>query len=346
AAAMLCACAGSAERKIAAEAELLAPLEAGVVLPKEPAGLSSEIKNAMLMAAEDFNAREEPLKMRLFFADTDGSKEQLETAIAVLKARRAKIIHAGYTRQCAFELESFDKLGALVNFFSQYPPAAVRSKNGVRIFLNGAQVCEEMSKEIPEASPLEKKSEIIVCADSALGKSCAEYLKYQTGSLNLKIYSESFSGGEKNFGALARAAAKTDYALVYAPEEQTREILNSLSKAGYKGKVYASCALLKSPEIPQNLDAKIVKSAFEANAENPAAEKFRRGYEKKYGKPPSLAAALAYDAATITAEAMSRSAKDPAAAKKSLCGKTLEGASGKITFDSSGDSEIPLCLSR
>ena len=44
AAAMLCACAGSAERKIAAEAELLAPLEAGVVLPKEPAGLSSEIK--------------------------------------------------------------------------------------------------------------------------------------------------------------------------------------------------------------------------------------------------------------------------------------------------------------
>ena len=325
------------------------PIEAGVVLPKEPAELSAQIKNAMFLAAEEHNARQEASssKINLFFVETDGSKEQFETALAVLKARRAKIIHAGYTGECAFELERLGGLGCLVNFFSQYPPIAIQTKNAVRIFLNGAQVCEEMSKEIPEASPLEKKTLVIAVPDTVLGKSCAEFLKYQTGSLNLKIYSESFSEGEKNFDALARAAAKTDYALVFAPEGQTGAILNSLSRAAYKGKVYAGCALSKkSPALPENLDAKIVKSGFETGAENPIAESFRRAYQNKYGEPPSLAAALAYDAAIITAEALANSAKDPETAKKSLEGKAFCGASGKITFDVFGDAEIPLGLSR
>ncbi|MBR4597436.1 MAG: hypothetical protein IKO42_03445, partial [Opitutales bacterium] len=89
-AAAFCACSSLPENKIPAAAELMLPIEAGVVLPKEPAELSAQIKNAMFLAAEEHNARQEASssKINLFFVETDGSKEQFETALAVLKARR------------------------------------------------------------------------------------------------------------------------------------------------------------------------------------------------------------------------------------------------------------------
>ncbi|MBR6389215.1 MAG: ABC transporter substrate-binding protein [Opitutales bacterium] len=347
-----CADMGEIETQNREAARALSPIQMAAILPKDECPQTTlQIKNAMLLAAKEHNQSEaeKPSKISLFFIDTDGSKEQFQTAVAALKARGAAAVHAGYTSQCAFELKRLESMGALVNFFSQYPPAAAQTKNGVRIFLNGAQVCEEMAKEIPAASPLEKKTLIIIAPDTVLGKSCAEYLKYETGSLNLKIFSESFSPREKDFALLAKNISenKIDYALVFAPEEeQRRDILNALAAAGYKGKVFANCALQNSGfQAPKNLDLKTVKSAF-AKSPCPDSERFKAAYEKEYGQAPGLAAALAYDAVKISALALLQSGKDPARAKEFLLKKSFAGAAGKIEFDSDGDAKIPLELSR
>ena len=352
-AAALSACANISEIEREREiANALSPIQMGAILPKnECPQITLQIKNAMLLAVKEHNEAEaeNSSKISLFFIDTDGTKEQFQTAAAVLKARRAAVVHAGYTSQCAFELKRLEGMPALVNFFSQYPPVAAQTKNSARIFLNGAQVCEEMAKEIPAAAPHEKKTLIIIAPDTVLGKSCAEYLKYETGSLNLKIYSESFSPCEKDFSLLAKNISenKIDYALVFAPEEdQRRDILTALAAANYKGKVFANCALQNSCfQAPENLDLKTVKSGFETGA-RPESESFRAAYQKEYGHTPGLAAALAYDAVKITALALLGSGKDPAQAREFLLKKSFAGAAGKIDFDSSGDTQIPLELSR
>lgn len=328
--------------------KIMSPIEMGVILPKsENPGLAGEIKNAMKLSAEEFNnlQTKNSQKINLLFLEIDSSKEELYTAIEVLKARKTDIIHAGFTKQCAFELKKFEETGALVNFFSQYPPIATQTENAVRIFLNGAQVCEEMAKKIPPAKAEDKKSEIILAENSVLGKSCAEFLKFQTGSLNIKIFTESFSENEENFTLLAQSMAqsKIDYALIYSSEEKLNAILKSLSEAGFKGKIYASCALLRGKTNSfKNLKTERVKSAFELGKTN--AAEFKSEYQKRFGTPPSLAAALAYDAVKITANAILNSAKDAKAAKLGLKGKTFEGVSGKIEFDSCGDTVLPLEL--
>lgn len=324
------------------------PVEMGVILPKsEHSELAGEIKNAMALSAEKFNLcqTKNSSKISLLFLEIGNSKEELYTAIEVLKARNADIIHAGFTKQCAFELKKFEETGALVNFFSQYPPIATQTENAVRIFLNGAQVCEEMAKKIPAAKAEDKKSEIILTEDSVLGKSCAEFLKFQTGSLNIKIFTESFSENEENFSLLAQSMARSeiDYALVFAPEEKLNAILKSLSEAEFKGEIYANCPLLnKGVNSFKNLKVSTVKSAFELG--NTKASEFKSEYQKRFGKPPSLAAALAYDAVKITANAVINSAKDAKTAKLLLKGKTFEGVSGNIAFDGYGDCTLPLEL--
>lgn len=346
-AAILFGCVSNVEksnRQIALKA--MSPIEMGVILPKsENLELAAEIKNAMTLAAEEFNSLQtkNSSKINLLFLETGNSKEELYTAIEVLKLRNADVIHAGFTKQCAFELKKFEETGALVNFFSQYPPIATQTENAVRIFLNGAQVCEEMTKKIPAAKTEEKKSEIILAEDSVLGKSCTEFLKFQTGSLNIKIFTESFSENEENFSLLAQSITNIDYVLLYAPEEKQNAILKSLSEAGFKGRIYASCALQnKGANSFKNLKIEKVKSAFELGKTN--AAEFKSAYQKRFNSRPNLAAAVAYDAVKITANAILNAAKDAKAAKLLLKGKTFEGVSGKIEFDSYGDAVLPLEL--
>lgn len=328
----------------------MSPIEMGVILPKtENLEYSQEIKNAMIFSAEEFNRTQAQKfsKINLFFLDINNNQEELYTALEVLKMRDTKIIHAGFTNQCAFELKRFEKTGALVNFFSQYPPVATQTENAVRIFLNGAQVCEEMTKKIRPAKNA-KKSAIILTEDSTLGKSCGDFLKFQIGSLNLKIFTERFSEKEENFELLSKTInqSKIDYAIIFAPENKLQKILRALSKTNFKGEVYANCTLLNANFAEaKNLKLEKVKSAFELD-KTKLSTSFKNTYQKRFGKEPSLASALAYDAVKITATAFLNSAKDAKKAKHFLTNKSFEGASGKINFDSYGDTTLPLELTK
>ncbi len=291
-------------------------------------------------------------RVKLTYADTGSSNENIRDIVRAVQDSGAEVIHAGLSDDIAFGIEELGKRqDILVNFLCEYPPAAVQVKNALRIYSNGAQICEKMAEVASvKAEKFGDKKILIASVDNIAGTSCGNYLKFQTGSSNFKMFAEKFREGESDFEIFAAQIKniKPDYILVYSKGKSAEHFLQALEKAGYEG-IFATNETFAEQNLKSSKEIKVfqVESAFSRNdVKCPKAKNFAGEFEEKFKAKPNFAAAFAYDAVWATYEAMLKANRDAKLARKSLLGKSLDGASGKIQIDKLGDSTSELSLSR
>ena len=313
------------------------------------------LRRGMEIALEEINesaAASGRPKVELKYADTKSSNENIEELVELVQKSGAKVIHAGFTDDIAFGVKKLgERPDTLVNFLCDYPPAAVQIKNAVRIYPNGAQICELMAQAASQkAERFGDKKILILAPDTLAGTSCLAYLKFQTGSSNYKMFSETFKKGENNFELLAEQLKniKPDYILAYSCGDSALHLLRALEKAGYKG-VFATNETFAKFDLKPRGDISVfeVETAFsrgETNSEKTAS--FRERFKNKFNSEPNFAAAFAYDAVLTTYEAMVAAKGDAKLARDSLLDKRLIGAAGEIKIDKLGDTTSALTLTR
>lgn len=309
------------------------------------------LRRGMEIALEEINERAlksgQP-KAELKYADTKSSSENIEELVELVQKSGASVIHAGFTDDIAFGVKKLgERPDTLVNFLCDYPPAAVQIKNALRIYPNGAQICELMAGAASQkAERYGDKKILILAPDTLAGASCSAYLKFETGSSNYKMFSETFKEGEQNFELLAEQlkSIKPDYILAYSSGDSALHILSALEKAGYRG-VFATNETFAKFELKSTADISVfeVESAFSRGDTGSA---FREKFKSKFNSEPNFAAAFAYDAVWTAYEAMAAAKGDAKLARESLLGKSLKGAAGEIKIDMLGDATSALTLTR
>lgn len=297
------------------------------------------------LAVEEINAKaalNKNPKIKMIYADTKNSSQNMDSILEALEYAEVDAIHAGFTNDIVFGVENLGNFkGCLVNFLCDYPPAAVQVKNAVRIFPNGAQICELMAQAAAvKAEKFGDKKLLIASVNTPAGKSCGDYLKFQTGSSNYKIFYESFSEGESNFKLFVEQIMniQPDYILVYSSKNSAAELLKELKKQGFKG-VFATNQTSELAEIKSEGGTEVyeVSAGFDSNSTSKAQE-FRAAFAKKFAAKPNYISAYAYDGVYAIYDALLKCEGDANFARDALLGKTLNGASGKIEIDKLGDT--------
>lgn len=86
-------------------------------------------------------------------------------------------------------------------------------------------------------------------------------------------------------------------------------------------------------------------TGYDPNSSAQQAVEFKKAYTEKYGKPPGLVAAVAYDCAVLAIQAIETNGLDGEAIRTAFANtKTFPGAAGDITFDENGDVHKPVIL--
>lgn len=83
-----------------------------------------------------------------------------------------------------------------------------------------------------------------------------------------------------------------------------------------------------------SIEGGVFVNHFSHESTLPAAQKFVKEYEEKYGQKPDALAALAYEAAMITVDSIKRAGSaDPKAIRDAMAATNLETLTGKVVFD-------------
>ncbi len=325
-------------------------VEMGVMLPftGARADIANIVRRGMETAEAEINSQNPERRLSLVYADS--SEGRSAEYLRAFEERGVKALHVGLGSESALCLEDVGKLeGTLVNFACAYPPAAVHVKNAVRIFPNAAEECEVMAKTVM-ASPDREKRIVIMSVDDLAGKSAGAYMKYETGSMGLKMFSDVYGDGEKNFDIFAEQIVRlnADYVMLLGYGDAEAPMLESLKNKGFEGVFAANCGpRRKDAGSSGKIAAYAVKTPFELGLdENPQRVRFAAKYREKFGEAPSWPAAYGYDGVMLLWRAMEKSGWNAEAARKSLLNSVQKGAAGNIKIDESGDSTSSLKLIR
>lgn len=86
-------------------------------------------------------------------------------------------------------------------------------------------------------------------------------------------------------------------------------------------------------------------TGYDPNSTASQVTDFQQAYKVKFNKAPGLVAAVAYDCATLTIDAIEKNGPNGEAIKAYLSNtKGFPGAAGEITFDENGDVHKPILL--
>lgn len=312
--------------------------------PNGEAGLLA-LKGAMT-ARDEINSSGGILgkKLNILVADCGAENFSVLETVKNMESKGAKIFHAGFGNDTAFPMKKLgEDNGIFINYLCSYPPAALSGKNCTRIFINGAQEGDIADKFV-ERNEGESANFVIMHVSDIYGKTNSDYLSFNLKRERTKIYSDTFTRGEKDFSIFAsqlpRLGCKYVFYIGYGDELSA--FASALGKAGYKGTLFAYCPsmnfTLNESELGK-MKICAIKTAFEANKiENSENKNFKKSYALSNGDSPTWISAYAYDSIKLTARAAVAADFKVSGMRAFFENKSYECASGKIEFDSSADS--------
>lgn len=157
------------------------PMGAILPLTGENAAAAREALNGMELGAEKVNASGgiAGLKVEIVPRDANGSgKLSFEENFDALRRDGVRVISVGFDEVVVPWHRRIAKCDdAFVNFLCQYPPATVDAPNSVRIFLNGAQDGDVLSKAVERSGRRDTRI-VLMSVDSMFGKACGDYLAF------------------------------------------------------------------------------------------------------------------------------------------------------------------------
>ena len=154
----------------------------------------------------------------------------------------------------------------------------------------------------------------------------------------------SFAEGEVDFRSLLSKVTALDFDCLYLiGYKELGRLLKQAHELGI-GKQLLSSSMFEDPEI-LNLAGAVAEGtyftsqSFDPNRGGEGLADFASSFDKKYGRPPDIFAALSYDATMILVQALrGAGTTDPEKVKHSLYGiRDYLGVTGRMSFDANGD---------
>ena len=213
----------------------------GVILPLtgENSVAAKEALNGMELGAQKVNSTGgiAGLNVKIISRDANGSdKLNFEEHFDSLRRDGVKVITLGFDEKVVAWHQRLLKCDdAFMNFFCQYPPATIDSKNTVRIFLNGAQDGDILSKVVERSDKRDTRI-VLMSVDSMFGKSCGDYLAFCVRLERTKLYTDVFSQNTRDFSIFSTQIQRLfpDYVFYVGRGAELPNFVDSVAKAGFK----------------------------------------------------------------------------------------------------------------
>ena len=191
------------------------------------------------------------------------------------------------------------------------------------------------------ASSQGAKRALIIYENDSYGRGLAQgFERAFTGSV---IAKEPISGDDPRVDAPLAAYAKDnpDVVVGIGTEKSGLAIMRAGRKLGLKAMYIGGDGWTQIGQDTATAAGAYVGIAFTAHDNRPEAQRFVTAFRAKFHGDPDGDAALGYDAARAMLEAARRAGSDRAGIREALAslgkGTPLEGASGPVAFQSSGD---------
>lgn len=150
---------------------------------------------------------------------------------------------------------------------------------------------------------------------------------------------ESYAAGTSDFNAQLVKIRAVNPEVLFLPNyyNDTGLIAKQARDMGIRAQFLGSDGW-DSPDLfsiaAGSLEGGVFVNHFTHESTVPAAQRFVRAYEAKYGQKPDALAALAYEAAMITVDAIKRAGStNSKAIRDAMAATNLETLTGKVTFD-------------
>ena len=327
------------------------PMGAILPLTGENSEAAREVLNGMELAAQKLNASGAMagLKIKIVARDANGSDNlSFEEHFDSLRRDGVRVISVGFDENVVAWHQRLCKCDdAFINYFCQYPPATLDSQNSARIFLNGAQDGDILSKAV-ERSDRRDTRIVLMSVDSMFGKACGDYLAFCVRLERTKLYTDVFSQNTRDFSIFSSQMKRLfpDCIFYVGRGGELENFVKSVASEGYKGRVAASAVFDFKPfKIPEGIKFCRTATLFELGKINTAVSRgFVAEYKSKYGKAPTWPAAYGYDAVMELSKAVEAAKFNPSKMRGYFEGRKTDGAIGRLEFDKTADptSELEL----
>jgi branched-chain amino acid transport system substrate-binding protein len=323
----------------------------GVLLPMtgDIAAYGQSMKNAIDLAIAD--AEEDgtlPSNMKLVWGDSESNPE---TAVRELRRlvgdERANLIIAGTTSGSAKELlPVIDELNVVCISPSASAPALTKeSRLFYRTFasdeLEGRKAGDFLFKNMAD------RSVVIYTGESEHARGIEPMFRHmfeqaQQGKVVGKVVLTTQNWERESADLLNAHAPDSVYIIAYA--ERTLEVLRHLRERNFQGTICVTSAFHSGEVIEQNPD--LVEGVFfpqpnfDTKNEKTLVKEFVAAFESKYGSPPDIYAAHAFDTMRVVMEIVRITPQfRTKEIKQSLSFglKEFDGVTGIIQFDERGD---------
>ena len=329
------------------------PMGAILPLTGENAAAAREALNGMELGAEKVNASGgiAGLKVEIVPRDANGSgKLSFEENFDALRRDGVRVISVGFDEVVVPWHRRIAKCDdAFVNFLCQYPPATVDAPNSVRIFLNGAQDGDVLSKAVERSGRRDTRI-VLMSVDSMFGKACGDYLAFCVRLEHTKLYADVFTQGTRDFSIFSGQIKRLfpDCVFYVGRGGELKSFVESVAKDGFRGTVASGAVFGFEPfKVPDGVKFFRTATLFElGKISTPASREFVAAYRAKYGKAPTWVAAYGYDSVVELAKAVEAAKFNPSKMRDYFKDRKTEGAIGSMEFDRTADPLSDLELTR
>lgn len=329
------------------------PMGAIPPLTGENSAAAREALNGMELGAEKVNASGgvAGLKVKIVSRDAGGSGGlSFEENFDALRRDGVRVISVGFDETVVPWHQRISKCDdAFVNFLCQYPPATVDAPNSVRIFLNGAQDGDVLSKVVERSGRRDTRI-VLMSVDSMFGKACGDYLAFCVRLERTRLYADVFTQGTRDFSVFSDQIRRLfpDYVFYVGRGGELKDFVEGVAKDGFRGTVASSAVFDFKPfKIPEGVKFCRTATLFELGKINtPASREFAAAYRAKYGRPPTWVAAYGYDSVVELARAAEAAKFNPSKMRGYFKDRKTEGAIGSMEFDRTADPLSELELER
>ena len=312
----------------------------GVVFPMS-SQVSHEILDGMNLALTEVNnTLPEQEHFQLVRGNSENSGGVLKE-VENLFSQKVRVFCLGFDSDVILSHKVLSSMSSgFFNFMMTYPPATLNGKTSTRIFLNGAQEADLMASVVKGDKTIKRIA--ILSEDSFIGKSVGDYLNFCVATAERKIYRDYFNSGEKSFDiyAMQITAEKPSVIFYIGSGKEFTALQKALNNAGFKGKVVKNRGYL----LHDNTIATHKILYKSENFESKLGKDFHKKFVAKYNRNPSLFSAYGYDNVKLLVSAMQKANFRVSGIRNSFVNKNYEGASGKLSFDSSADCTAELDL--
>ncbi|MEP0942651.1 MAG: penicillin-binding protein activator [Rhizobiaceae bacterium] len=321
------------------------PIRIAMLLPKTASGAAgiagTELANAARMAMQDFAGG----RFQLVIKDTRGQPSEAASLASQARDEGATLVLGPLFSANVSSASAVTEPAKIPMIAFSSDIARARPNVYLLSFAPDADIRRTLSYGFSSGA----NKIVALLPQSSYGRLAEQEMRRAYDQLGGQIV--SVARYPRDSEAIVEASRSVALALqdangVYIPEggRVPALVLNSLRKAGVslRGKLIMGSGQWTSTSKKNS----VLNGAIYAGADKTNFQSFSERYKQTYGNEPTVTAALGYDAISLTAELIRRSAQAPFSAKNIQSRSGFRGSTGIFRFEADGRLQRALVVNR